>query len=86
MIFLLLFLINMALVSGNPVQVSFTRWYLENYAFPGGMMIGTDTHTPNAGGLGNGCYWCGWCRCRGCNGRLAMGIENAKTDRCKTYR
>jgi aconitate hydratase len=25
---------------------------LENYAFPGGMMIGTDTHTPNAGGLG----------------------------------
>jgi len=25
---------------------------LENYAFPGGMMIGTDSHTPNAGGLG----------------------------------
>src|SRR6185437_9555024 len=24
---------------------------LENYAFPGGMMIGTDSHTPNAGGL-----------------------------------
>lgn len=24
----------------------------ENYAFPGGMMIGTDSHTPNAGGLG----------------------------------
>src|SRR5436309_8042784 len=25
---------------------------LENYAFPGGLMIGTDSHTPNAGGLG----------------------------------
>lgn len=25
---------------------------LENYAFPGGIMIGTDSHTPNAGGLG----------------------------------
>ena len=25
---------------------------LENYAFCGGMMIGTDSHTPNAGGLG----------------------------------
>lgn len=24
---------------------------LENYAFPGGLMIGTDSHTPNAGGL-----------------------------------
>ncbi len=27
---------------------------LENYAFPGGMMIGTDSHTPNAGGLAMG--------------------------------
>jgi aconitate hydratase len=27
---------------------------LENYAFPGGMMSGTDSHTPNAGGLGMG--------------------------------
>lgn len=25
---------------------------VENYAFPGGMMVGTDSHTPNAGGLG----------------------------------
>src|SRR6059058_977047 len=25
---------------------------LEQYAFPGGMMVGTDSHTPNAGGLG----------------------------------
>ncbi len=26
--------------------------FLENYAFPGGLVIGTDSHTPNAGGLG----------------------------------
>lgn len=26
---------------------------LENYAFPGAMIIGTDSHTPNAGGLGS---------------------------------
>jgi aconitate hydratase len=26
--------------------------FLENYAFPGGLMIGTDSHSPNAGGLG----------------------------------
>lgn len=25
---------------------------MENYAFPGGMMVGTDSHTPNAGGMG----------------------------------
>lgn len=25
---------------------------LENYAYPGGLIIGTDSHTPNAGGLG----------------------------------
>src|SRR5712691_11584486 len=25
---------------------------LENYAFPGGLMIGADSHTPNSGGLG----------------------------------
>jgi aconitase A len=25
---------------------------LENYAAPGAMMLGTDSHTPNAGGLG----------------------------------
>lgn len=24
----------------------------ENYAFPGGLIIGTDSHTPNAGGMG----------------------------------
>ncbi len=32
---------------------------LENYAFPGGLMIGTDSHTPNAGGLGMVAIGCG---------------------------
>jgi aconitate hydratase len=31
---------------------------LENYAFPGGMMIGTDSHTVNAGGLRYDRHWC----------------------------
>ena len=31
---------------------------LENYAYPGSMMIGTDSHTVNAGGLGYDCNWC----------------------------
>ena len=31
---------------------NYTSSSLENYAFPGGMMIGTDSHTVNAGGLG----------------------------------
>lgn len=30
----------------------FVQIVLENYAFPGCLMIGTDSHTPNAGGLG----------------------------------
>ena len=33
-------------------QVLTVLQVLENYAFPGGLMIGTDSHTPNAGGLG----------------------------------
>ena len=37
---------------------------LENYAFPGGMMIGTDSHTVNAGGLGMIAIGVGGGRCR----------------------
>ena len=48
---------------------------LENYAFPGGMMIGTDSHTVNAGGLGYGCNRSRWCRCCGCNGRNGLGVK-----------
>jgi len=33
-------------------MISFHQQVLENYAFPGGLMIGTDSHTPNAGGMG----------------------------------
>lgn len=36
----------------NPGAGIIHQTVLENYAFPGGMMIGTDSHTPNAGGLG----------------------------------
>jgi aconitate hydratase len=36
----------------NPGAGIIHQIVLENYAFPGGMMIGTDSHTPNAGGLG----------------------------------
>jgi len=45
---------------------------LENYAFPGGMMIGTDSHTVNAGGLGMVAIGVG-------------GIEISKTDRSEAY-
>src|SRR6266576_1086289 len=41
----------MELGFGNRVLELF-QVVLENYAFPGGMMIGTDSHTVNAGGLG----------------------------------
>lgn len=36
----------------NPGAGIIHQVILENYAFPGGMMVGTDSHTPNAGGLG----------------------------------
>ncbi len=36
----------------NPGAGIIHQVVLENYAFPGGMMVGTDSHTPNAGGLG----------------------------------
>lgn len=32
---------------------------LENYAYPGVMLIGTDSHTPNGGGLGSICIGVG---------------------------
>jgi aconitate hydratase len=36
----------------NPGSGIIHQVVLEQYAFPGGMMLGTDSHTPNAGGLG----------------------------------
>ena len=40
------------MASGKPGAGIIHQVVLENYAFPGGMMIGTDSHTVNAGGLG----------------------------------
>ncbi len=42
----------MELVFWKPGAGIIHQVVLENYAFPGGMMIGTDSHTVNAGGLG----------------------------------
>lgn len=39
--------LSLLLLPPPPLQI-----VLENYALPGFMMIGTDSHTPNAGGLG----------------------------------
>ncbi len=36
----------------NPGAGIIHQVILENYAFPGGLMVGTDSHTPNGGGLG----------------------------------
>lgn len=53
---------------------------LENYAFPGGMMIGTDSHTVNAGGLGMIAIGVGGAECCRCNGWNALGIKISQTD------
>ena len=54
---------------------------LENYAFPGSLIIGTDSHTPNGGGLGWISDRCRWRRCRRSDGRPAMGSAPSETDR-----
>lgn len=38
----------------SPIQI-----ILENYAYPGVLLIGTDSHTPNGGGLGSICIGVG---------------------------
>ena len=58
---------------------------LENYAFPGGLMIGTDSHTPNAGGLGMIDCRGWWFRCCRNYGRYAMGNFISKTNRSLSY-
>ena len=57
-----LLIFSSGVASLSPLQYGMGFWrpgsgiihqiILENYAFPGGLMIGTDSHTPNAGGLG----------------------------------
>ena len=54
---------------------------LENYAFPGGLMIGTDSHTPNAGGLGHAGDRRGRRGCGGRDGRPAVGTALAEAHR-----
>lgn len=43
----------------NPGSGIIHQIILENYAFPGLLMIGTDSHTPNGGGLGGLCIGVG---------------------------
>jgi aconitate hydratase len=59
---------------------------LEQYAFPGGMMIGTDSHTVNAGGLGHDRDRCGRCRCLRRDERIGVGTEVAQAHRCEAHR
>lgn len=68
MTFFLLHINKYGISSGSPALGIILGNLLENYA-PWGMMIGTDSHTPNAGGiLGNDfAIRCGWCGCSGCN-------------------
>ena len=58
----------------------------ENYAFPGGMMIGTDSHTVNAGGLGMVAIGVGGADAVDVMAGYAMGIEISKTDWSKINR
>ncbi|MCB9073473.1 MAG: aconitate hydratase [Bdellovibrionaceae bacterium] len=51
---------------------------LENYAFPGGLMIGTDSHTPNAGGLGMVAVGVGGADASDVMAGLAWEVKNPK--------
>ena len=61
-------------IFGSREQVFIHQVVLGELRISGGMMVGTDSHTPNAGGFGH--EWlgnCGWCRCGGCDDRHGMG-------------
>ncbi|OGK78345.1 MAG: aconitate hydratase [Candidatus Rokubacteria bacterium GWC2_70_24] len=51
---------------------------LENYAFPGGLMIGADSHTPNAGGLGMAAIGVGGADCGEAMAGLAWEVLHPK--------
>ncbi len=59
---------------------------LENYAFPGSMMIGTDSHTPNAGGLGMLAIGVGGADAVDVMAGEAWGVRYAEADRCSSQR
>jgi hypothetical protein len=46
---------------------------LENYAFPGGMMIGTDSAHSKCWWLRYDCHWCWWCRCGAMSWQAYLG-------------
>jgi aconitate hydratase len=58
---------------------------LENYAFPGGMMIGTDSHTVNAGGLGMLAIGVGGADACDVMAGLPWELKFPKLNWCKTY-
>ena len=59
---------------------------LENYAFPGGMMIGTDSHTVNAGGLGMIAIGVGGADAVDVMAGMPWELKFSQADRCKAYR
>ena len=75
-IFFGMFLPVTASVSGNLGQVSSYQVVLENYAFPGGMMVGTDSHTPMPVGLGMVAIGVGGADAVDVMTGMEMGVEN----------
>ena len=59
---------------------------LENYAFPGGMMVGTDSHTPNAGGLGMVAIGVGGADAVDVMTGMEWELKNAEDYRCPSDR
>ncbi len=59
---------------------------LENYAFPGGLMIGTDSHTPNAGGLGMCAIGVGGSDASDVMVGLPWEVKKSENDRCSFER
>lgn len=55
---------------------------LENYAFQGLLLIGTDSHTPNGGGLGGLCIGVGGADAVDVMAGFTMGIKVSKSNWC----
>ncbi|HVQ74023.1 MAG TPA: aconitate hydratase [Candidatus Binatia bacterium] len=62
----------------NPGSGIIHQVVLENYAFPGGLMIGADSHTPNAGGLGMAAIGVGGADCGEAMAGLAWEVLHPK--------
>ena len=59
---------------------------LENYAFPGLLMIGTDSHTPNGGGLGGLCIGVGGADAVDVMANIPWELKCPKVRRCTTHK